>query len=117
MSPLSKRGHVRALQNRARLDDCAPGKIFTMRFVGLALAIASAAAVFGQSESETIPRDTGSDLLWKKLETRVEEIATRLDGVMGVAVLDLTDGRILLRNADRVFPYACDSLDAVTVLS
>ncbi|PYK07194.1 MAG: serine hydrolase, partial [Verrucomicrobia bacterium] len=34
------------------------------------------------------------------------EIATRLDGVMSVAILDLTDGRILLRNADRVFPAA-----------
>jgi beta-lactamase class A len=62
-------------------------------------------AAFGQQKSEA-PRDTSSDLLWKKLETRVEEIATRLDGVMGVAILDLTDGRILLRNADRVFPTA-----------
>src|SRR5213078_1913851 len=52
------------------------------------------------------PRDSGGDLLWKKLETRVEEIAGRLDGVMGAAILDLTDGRILLRNADRVFPTA-----------
>src|SRR5881394_3781831 len=77
-----------------------------MRLVGFALAIASAAAVFAQSKPEAVPRDTGSDLLWKKLETRVEEIAARLDGVMGVAILDLTDGRILLRNADRVFPTA-----------
>jgi beta-lactamase class A len=45
-------------------------------------------------------------LLWKKLETRVEEIAARFDGVMGVAILDLSDGRLLLRNADRVFPAA-----------
>jgi beta-lactamase class A len=45
-------------------------------------------------------------LLWKKLETRIDEIGARLDGLMGVAILDLTDGRILLRNADRVFPAA-----------
>src|SRR5262249_31502303 len=34
-----------------------------------------------------------SDLLWKKLETRVRKIADRFDGVMGVTILDLTDGR------------------------
>jgi beta-lactamase class A len=45
-------------------------------------------------------------LLWKKLDARVEQIAARLDGVMGVAILDLIDGRVLLRNADRVFPAA-----------
>jgi beta-lactamase class A len=71
---------------------------------GIALAVNTSA--FGQQKTEAIPRDTSSDLLWKKLETRVEEIAARLDGVMGVAVLDLTDGRVLLRNADRVFAAA-----------
>src|SRR6059036_4334029 len=77
-----------------------------MRLVAFSIALTLAASAFGQQKPEAIPRDTGSDLLWKKLETRVEEIAARLDGVMGVAVLDLTDGRVLLRNADRVFPTA-----------
>jgi beta-lactamase class A len=71
-------------------------------FVALALATSALA----QQKSEAIPQDTGSDVLWKKLEMRVEEISARLDGVMGVAILDLTDGRILLQNADRVFPAA-----------
>src|SRR5213592_1824001 len=77
-----------------------------MRLVTFFIALALAASAFGQQKPEVVPRDTGTDLLWKKLETRVEEIAARLDGVMGVAILDLTDGRILLRNADRVFPTA-----------
>ena len=77
-----------------------------MRLVTFFIALALAASAFGQQKPEVVPRDTGTDLLWKKLETRVEEIATRLDGVMSVAILDLTDGRILLRNADRVFPAA-----------
>ena len=77
-----------------------------MRLVAFSIALALAASAFGQQKPEVVRRDTGSDLLWKKLETRVEEIATRLDGVMSVAILDLTDGRILLRNADRVFPAA-----------
>jgi len=76
-----------------------------MRLFAFAITLALSSAAFGQQKSEA-PRDTGSDLLWKKLETRVEEIANRLDGVMGVAILDLSDGRILLRNADRVFPTA-----------
>ena len=46
------------------------------------------------------------DPLWQKLETGVDEIAARHDGVMGVAIVDLTDGRALLRNADRVFATA-----------
>jgi beta-lactamase class A len=76
------------------------------RLVAFYIAVAFSAGVFGQQKPEAIPRDTGSDLLWKKLETRVDEVAARLDGVMGVAVLDLTDNRMLLRNADRVFPAA-----------
>jgi beta-lactamase class A len=45
-------------------------------------------------------------LLWKKFDARVGEIVERFDGVMGVAIVDLTDGRTILRNADRVFPTA-----------
>jgi beta-lactamase class A len=76
-----------------------------MRLFAFAVTLALSSAAFGQQKPEAA-RDTGGDLLWKKLESRVEEAAGRLDGVMGVAVLDLTDGRILLRNADRVFPAA-----------
>jgi beta-lactamase class A len=77
-----------------------------MRLVAFPIVVALATTVFGQQTPEAVSRDTGSDLLWKKLETRVDKIADRLDGVMGVAILDLTDGRTLLRNADRVFPAA-----------
>jgi len=77
-----------------------------MKVLAFAMAITFAVSAFGEEKPKAVPSDTGSDLLWKKLETRVEEIAVRLDGVMGVAILDLTDGRILLRNADRGFPAA-----------
>jgi beta-lactamase class A len=40
------------------------------------------------------------------MEGRVGEIVSAMDGLMGVAVLDLTDGRLLLNGADRVFPTA-----------
>jgi beta-lactamase class A len=50
--------------------------------------------------------DSSEDLLWKKLDARVAEIAERFEGVIGVAIVDLTDGRMISRNADRVFPTA-----------
>ena len=77
-----------------------------MRLLALFIALALPASVLAQGKSEPVRIDTGSDLLWKKLEARVAETADRIDGVMGVAILDLTDGRILLHNADRVFPTA-----------
>ncbi len=77
-----------------------------LKLVAFSVVLALAANSFAQEKRESVRSDTGSDLLWKKLETRIEEIADRLEGIMGVAILDLTDGRILLRNADRVFPTA-----------
>ena len=46
------------------------------------------------------------DLGWKKLDARVNETVEKFDGAMGVAIVDLTDGRAILKNADRVFPTA-----------
>jgi beta-lactamase class A len=46
------------------------------------------------------------DLLWKKLDAHVSEVVEKFDGVMGVAIVDLTDGRAILKNADREFPTA-----------
>jgi beta-lactamase class A len=74
--------------------------------LAFAMLAALAASALGEPKPEATPGDTGTDLLWKKLDARVEQISARLDGVMGVAILDLTDGRVLLRNADRVFPAA-----------
>jgi len=77
-----------------------------MRLTALAIALVLATNAFGQQKPGPTPGDTDSDLLWKKLETRVRDIADKFDGAMGVAILDLTDGRIFLHNADRVFPAA-----------
>ena len=86
-----------------------------MRLAAFGIALAFAANSFAQQKTETIPRDTGSDLLWKKLETRVRGIADRFDGAMGVAILDLTDDRNFSLNADRVFPTASSIKIAVLV--
>ncbi|MGE5212180.1 MAG: serine hydrolase [Nitrospirota bacterium] len=77
-----------------------------MKLAVLAMAFVVATTASAQQKSDAISRDTGSDLLWKKLESRVRAIADKFDGAMGTAILDLTDGRILSVNGDRVFPTA-----------
>jgi beta-lactamase class A len=46
------------------------------------------------------------DVLWQKMTASIQEISRRLNGVMGVAVLDLTDGREFLMHGDDLFPQA-----------
>jgi len=77
-----------------------------MRLVAFAVALTIAANAFAEQLPESHSRDTGSDLLWKKLETRIRNVADKFDGVMGVAILDLTDARTFWLNADRIFPTA-----------
>jgi beta-lactamase class A len=45
-------------------------------------------------------------LLWQKLESSIHDVDNNLDGVLGVAVLDLTSGQSFLLHADEVFPQA-----------
>jgi beta-lactamase class A len=45
-------------------------------------------------------------LLWQKLDTSVHEVDRNLDGVMGVAIEDLTSKQTLLLQPDEVFPQA-----------
>jgi len=68
--------------------------------------VAITVSTFGQQNPEAAPSGARDDLLWKKVSDRVAEIVERSDGVMGVAIVDLTDDRTILKNADRVFPTA-----------
>ena len=47
-----------------------------------------------------------AELLAGKLTSAIEEIDDGLDGVLGVAVLDLTSGMTIQYNADAIFPQA-----------
>jgi beta-lactamase class A len=75
-----------------------------MRFGVVAALLGLITSTFAQEKP--LSSGTSPDLLWKKLELHVDEIVARCEGVMGVAILDLSDSRILLRNADQVFPTA-----------
>lgn len=52
------------------------------------------------------PHTEKKQVLWTKLENSINQIDRSLDGVMGVAVLDLTDGHRYLLHASDVFPQA-----------
>jgi beta-lactamase class A len=45
-------------------------------------------------------------VLWQKLEATINDVDHELDGVLGIAILDLTSGQKILRHADEVFPQA-----------
>src|SRR5437763_16827425 len=76
------------------------------KLVAFVIALITVGSTLGEPKAQPATTEAPADLLWKKLENRVAEIAERSDGVMGVAIVDLTDGRTILRNADRVFPAA-----------
>jgi len=77
-----------------------------LRLAALAIPVAITVSTFGQQNPEGAPSGAHDDLLWKKLSDRVAEIVERFDGVMGVTIVDLTDNRTILKNADREFPTA-----------
>ena len=60
-------------------------------------------ALFGQAVESPAQKQ---QLLWQKLEAEVAQTDRELDGVVGVALTDLTSGRQLQHNADQVFPTA-----------
>src|SRR6202047_3462589 len=62
--------------------------------------VASACAQTSQPPTEK------QTVLWMKLEKSILDIDRNLDGVMGVAIVDLTDGHKYLLHANDVYPQA-----------
>ena len=56
--------------------------------------------------AQTNTAEAKRQLLWQKLETSISDVDRSLDGVMGVAILDLTDHHQYFLHADEVFPTA-----------
>ncbi len=52
------------------------------------------------------PANPKQDILWQKLDAEIHVIDQHLDGVMGVALEDLTTGRTIFLHADDVFATA-----------
>ncbi len=80
------------------------------RVFGLVLG---AALLSGRSASaQAVPK---LDLYWRKLGAEIAKVESGFDGVMGVAVKDLTDGRTYLLNATEPMPTA--SMIKIAVLA
>ena len=75
----------------------------TAAFVALAGLCLSA---FAFTQTSALPPPEKQTVLWTKLESSILDVDRDLDGVMGVAILDLTDGHKYLLHADDVFPQA-----------
>ena len=78
------------------------------RIASFALLVAAVTfALPLRAAPSTSPAPTGKTaILWDHLRTDITEIERHLDGVLGVAILDLDSGQQLLVNADEVFPQA-----------
>jgi beta-lactamase class A len=56
--------------------------------------------------AQLTPTNPKQDVLWRKLGSSISEVDQNLDGVLGVAILDLTSGKKFLLREDEVFPQA-----------
>ena len=72
----------------------------------LTLACLCLAGGLGASAQTSPPPTEKQTVLWMKLEKSILDIDRGLDGVMGVAIVDLTDGHKYLLHANDVYPQA-----------
>ena len=78
------------------------GALLTIACVCLAGGLAASAS----AQTSPPPPAEKQQVLWMKLEKSILDVDRSLDGVMGVAIVDLTDGRKYLLHANDVFPQA-----------
>jgi beta-lactamase class A len=62
------------------------------------------AAVYAQNAPNTAI--VKQEVLWEKIAANINEVDRSLDGVLGVAILDLNSGKKFLSKGDEVFPQA-----------
>jgi len=70
------------------------------------LCVAGGLAASASAQTSPPPPTEKQTVLWMKLEKSILDIDRSLDGVMGVAIVDLTDGQKYLLHANDVFPQA-----------
>lgn len=72
-------------------------------FLVFAIGFGLTESLLGQNAS---PPSEKQEVLWTKLEQSILDVDRNLDGVMGIAIVDLTDGRNYSLHANDVFPQA-----------
>jgi len=78
-------------------------RLWEASLVRFILPLVLVATTFAQIPNTAVAKQ---QVLWQKLETSVAEIDRNLDGVMGVAIEDLTTGQKYGLRGDDVFPQA-----------
>jgi beta-lactamase class A len=77
------------------------------RRIAALLTLACLCLAGAASAQTSLPPPTEKQqVLWMKLEKSILDVDRTLDGVMGVAIVDLTDGHKYLLHANDVFPQA-----------
>jgi beta-lactamase class A len=80
-------------------------RLFCLAVLAAIGACASRLSYAQQSSPEKTPSER-EQILWQKLEATISETDRNLDGVLGVAILDLSTGQKYLFHADEVLPTA-----------
>ncbi len=68
--------------------------------------LASLCSLAAQAGPAAPPAQDKQQVLWEHLRTAVADVERHLDGVLGVAILDLSSGQQFLLRGDEVFPQA-----------
>src|SRR6266849_4245270 len=97
-----RRSMLRKSTPRKQMAQKRIGGLLTLACVCLAGGLATSAS----AQTSPPPPSEKQQVLWMKLEKSILDVDRSLDGVMGVAIVDLTDGRKYLLHANDVFPQA-----------
>src|SRR5216683_942971 len=97
-----RRSMLRKSTPRKQMAQKRIGALLTLACVCLAGGLATSAS----AQTSPPPPSEKQQVLWMKLEKSILDVDRSLDGVMGVAIVDLTDGRKYLLHANDVFPQA-----------
>jgi len=105
-APLSKRaGFFFARPRCARPYNPADPEVTVLRRILCVALLAAAAQLPTPLQAQQTPQEK-EQILWQKLEATIKDVDRNLDGVLGVAILDLTTGQKYLLHADEVLPTA-----------
>jgi beta-lactamase class A len=73
----------------------------------IAFAVLFLGSAWGSAAAQTSDRSAAKQkILWEKLESSISDVDRKLDGVLGIAIEDLSSGQKYLLHEDQVFPQA-----------
>jgi len=83
-----------------------PRKLMPHKTIAVLTLACSSLCLAASAQTSPPPSTEKQQVLWTKLEKSILDVDRGLDGVMGIAIVDLTDGHKYLLHANDVFPQA-----------